>query len=506
MATATPLAASSPAQAVHQALADAGRQPKAVVSSYRYLSLYSIPPKLRLEFLSVLSFHLNSLSSEAEVARPVLVAPDLVRISLLDYGLDPRVWEKLKDVDPYFHAILVKQQVAEVIVEETVEVGHWHRKTDNRIVSLEFARANGDEVWWEKTGTIKRAKKAADKKPDTITSAAPWLPAADIAALVLLTDTEVPIVRADWFVAWTAIQVGRKGAGYYDFLGIKNLKDAEKLAGLDREAARRLRKEIAALVAESGVALNNRQLQRYQTISGSWWESLDSDTSVAKQNAITLLDGDFVFDATEVYFSLPNSLFGLVAANNKGVLQETVPDAIAPNHVSRSNDRRIHPGLSCIECHTGGLQPIDDWARSVYQGPENPGSPIVIAAVDPKKLKRLRSLYLQPLKIRIKRDVQEYADALLLVNGLTPQKNAAAYADQWYRYSYTSLGMEEVAFELGVDREAWAAALKSYVAPGGVSVIADAALVGLLAGRKIRREYMDERVALMYQILAQVKR
>lgn len=496
-----PAQAGSPAAAVVAARLDAQRQPK-LAHDYRYLmrSPLDRTGQELATFLKVLAFHVNGLSSESEIVRPVLVSPDLFRISLLDYGESfAKTWEKLAANDPYFHAQLVKTVVAVVETEE-VEVGHWHLKSDNRIVPPAYAKANPTLVWWEKTGTQKRAKPAAR---ETITSAGPWLPPADIAALVLLTGSQVPIVRADWFVAWTSIQADRKGSGYYDFLGIKSLKDAEKLAGLDRKAAERLRKELAALVSESGVSLNNRQVFRYQTISGAWWETLDSNTSVANQNALSHFDkGDFKFDATEVYFSLPNGLFGLVAANNQGVLQDTVPDTIAPNHVSRSNDRRIHPGLSCIECHTGGLQPIDDWARSVYQGPENPGSPIVLAAVDLKKLKRLRTLYLTPLKARLTKDVGEYGDALLLVNGLTPAKNAAAYADQWYRYSYTSLGTEEVVSELGTTKEKWALALKNYVAPNGVPVIDDPPLVGLLAGRKMRREHFEERYALMNQILA----
>ncbi len=187
------------------------------------------------------------------------------------------------------------------------------------------------------------------------------------------------------------------------------------------------------------------------------------------------------------------------------MLQETVPDTIAPNHVSRSNDRRIHPGLSCIECHTGGLQPIDDWARSIYQGPENPGSPIILAAVDPKKLKRLRQLYLSPLKAQLKRDVATYAAALLLCNGLTPEKNATLYADEWYRYSYTALGLDDVARELGTTRVVFLRALQEYVMPKGVVVIGDPVLIGLLGGRKIRREHFDERVAVLYEILARGK-
>ncbi len=497
-------ARASPALAVQAARADAQRQPVAVQRDCRYLSLYAVSLKQRSDFLAALAFHCNSLSQEAEIIRPVLVTPDLLRISLLDYGIDPKTWEKLAANDPYFHAILVKEVVDVKIVEVDVPIGYWRMKATREIVTDDaWIARNKDFVYWQTVRTDRREVKKETKRQETITSAAPWLPAADIAALYVLTGSECPIVRGDWWLVWTAIQAGRKGAGYYDFLGLKTRLDAEKLAGLDVVAARRLRKELAALVAESGVALNNRQIIRYQTISGGWWVTLDSNTNTGKQNALSLLDGDFKHDAEEIYFVLPNGLFGLVASDAQGALQATVPDTIAPDHVSTSNDRRIHPGLSCVRCHVSGLQPIDDWARSVYQGPEKPGSPIILAAVSPVKLKRLRQLYLSPLKSRLAKDNQEYADALLLVNGLTPQRNAAVYAAAWHQYAETSLGPDEIAAELGVTREVWLRALKQYAAPNGQPVIGDPVLVGMLGGRKVRREHAEERHALMQQILAQ---
>jgi len=495
--------AGSPADAVVAALADARRSPEARKLGYRYLWLGAIPEKKRADFQKALAFQCNSLSREAEIALPVSVAPDLVRISLLDYEMPEKVWEKLKDVDPYFHARIVEQEVEAKITEvvEEVEVGHWHLNVTGEIVDRKWANDNPRRVWWEKTGTIKerRQVKREGKKARVITSSAPWLPAKESGELATYLGTECPIVRADWWLVWTAIQKGRKGSGYYDFLGLKSRADAEKLAALDVAAAKRVRKEIAALVAESGVAINNRQILRYQSLTGGYWFTLDSNESVAKNNALSLLDADYKHDAEEIYFVLPNGLFGLVASNANGELQETVPDSIAGDHASTNNDRRIHPGLSCVRCHVEGLRPIDDWARSVYQGPENPDSPVKLTSVDPIKLKRLRQLYLAPLKKHLEKDRDVYGEALKTVNGLTAAENAKVYAAAWSAYQETSLDVGGAADELGVNKEALLRALRGYGSPGN----ADPIMISLLAGRKIRREHFEERVAQFYQVLVQ---
>jgi len=499
--------AGSPAEAVVLAAADATRTPNVKTLGYRYLWLGGIPEPRRKDFLKVLAFHVNSLSREAYIANPSLVAPDLVRISLLDYEMDGKVWEKFKDVDPYFHALIQEDKVEVVteVVEVDVPYGYWKLNTSGEIVTDEaWIKANKTKVFWETTKTVKEKKtvKREKKVPRTFVSAAPWLPPKEMAALVEACATEVPILRADWFVYWTAIQKGRQGVGYYDMLGLKKREDAEKLAALDVAAAKRVRKEIAALVAESGVAINNRQIVRYQSLTGGYWFTLDANESTGKSTALSLLDGDFKHDAEEIYAVLPNSLFFLVASNANGELQETVPDSIAFDHASTSNDRRIHPGLSCVRCHSEGLRAIDDWARETFQGPENPGSPVKLSSIDPRKLKRLQQLYLTPLKRQLEKDREVYAEALLAVNGLTPAENSRLYAQAWRDYAELSLTLADAARELCTTRLRLEAALKGY---GAVerSGPADPVVLSLLVGRRVRREHFDERHALFQQILAQ---
>ncbi len=428
-----PLLASTPANALAAVAADRVRQPRSGRDQQAYFSLYAIPPKARPLFMKAFVFHLNSLSSEADLLPVVQVNADLLRIDLRDLGEGKqRVWEVLKRSDPFF---------------------------------------------------------PLDRDPPVLRRPGE-VPVLGLRRVRVAYNTTYYVTRADWFLYWTAQQKDRGGAGYYQWLGVTNRKDAEELAGLDIKAAKKRRLEIAAIVAESGVALNNRAIVRYGTLParksrGGWWETLDVKTSTGRQNSLRLLNGDFKPDVLEVYFVLPNGLFGLLALNADGTLQETVPDDIAGNSVSTSNDKRIHAGTrSCVACHVEGIRPIDDWARKVYKGPVQLTSP------DYEKLKRLQRLYLSDLEFEVKEDQRSYGIVLQGVNGLTPAANAAAYTAVLREYAEVSLTLETTALELGVGVKEWTACLKGYGSKG----VADPVLLGLLAdpSMPIRREHWDE--------------
>src|SRR6185437_8441611 len=102
-----------------------------------------------------------------------------------------------------------------------------------------------------------------------------WLPKEKINELRLGTYSEAPVLRADWFVFQTGIQTDRV-AGYYDFLGLgKAEKDVERLIGANKEESRRVKKEIAAALARSGVILQNRGIVRFQSLTGGYWVTQD---------------------------------------------------------------------------------------------------------------------------------------------------------------------------------------------------------------------------------------
>ncbi len=479
--TQAPAYADGPPDAVLAALADCQRLPSGQAQRTRWLSTYAIPVEKRPEFLKVLAFLCNSLSRSADLVPPRVVTPTLVAVDLGDYDWDTSVWEKLADTDPWFHVRLLTDGY------ETEEYGYWYNAAGQKVT-----QGTAGAVW--KTLRTERVKKKdAGKTP----AHAPWLPTREIAELALRTGSGCPIVRADWFVYQTGQSLDRS-PGYYDFLGLgKAEKDFQALVGADVKAAQRVKREVAATIARSGVTLNNRSMERFQAITGPYYRTQDFKTSQDKQNTLRLLDGDTEppkGDASEQYGTLPNGLFAFWLQNGKGERQDAAPDFIASDSVETGVDRRVRSGVSCIRCHSEGIRPIDDWMRRVYRGAIGLGSP------DYEKAKRLRQLYLSDLAGQIKRDQRDYAETLLKCNGLTPAANAKAFANAWDAYGARDLSPADLARELGVDEKKLMAALKAYAQR---TQALDPVLIGFLADPPvaIRREHCDELVPIAYDVL-----
>ena len=410
----------SPASEVTAALADAKRLPVELATRTRYVSMYSVPPADRGEFVKVFAFWSNSLSREAELVKPRRVTDTLLAVVLDDYGWTPDVWEKLGDVDPYFHVRL------------KITSGQTYRFFHRGGV---YGRNTLTPGWYEEPSTAKDA---------TVSALAPWLPERPVRELSVLTLSACPVVRADWWLSTTAIQAGRKGVGYYDWLGLKKRADFEALVGLDIEASKKVKREVAGIVSRSGVSQLPRQIFRYQSITGGVWQTRDVlDDNVDARNALRQLDGDFKHQAEEWYSFLPNGLFAYYLSDQDGKQQETAPDKLGRDSTSTSNDGRIHVGLSCVRCHAEGIKPIADWARTVYQGDVQLTSP------DYVKLKRLRQLYLSDLAGKVERDAGEFAETVAKVNGLKLADNAKTFARVVAAYQESDHGPAEVARQLG---------------------------------------------------------
>lgn len=501
-----PASAMAPAQAAEAALADVRSLPIDAQQNVAYLWVGAVAEKNRHTFYRVLSFHVNSLSRESDLVQPRQVRADLWRIDLRDYGFKKAVWNKLAQVDPYFHAKLQAALAVGALVQTTACRGcrwdepaqEWGRLKAG--IEFEVAAVRGDLLLFDSDqGKIGLRRSDVQLVSNgTVTASAPWLPAQVMAELIILTQNEAPLLRADWFFIQTARQIdlnGQQIVGYYDFLGIKKEKDIEALAGLDRKLAEKLRRELRAIIAESGVTLHNRQIAAVQD---GYWESLDVDRNDGAANAVRQLDADYKPVAKEVYFRLPNGLWGLAAVNAaNSQLAASVPDNIAADSRTTSNDHRIHPGLSCVRCHVEGLRPMDDWARQFYANP--PGDAKLVSP-DYEKFKRLRQLYLRPLEDRYEDDQRVYSRTLKRLTGMTPKEMAAAYASAWAAYAETAVTGKQLARELGVSYEAMTAALKRYVAPatagGGGSQ--DPVVIGFLKRPEFtaRREHIEETYVL----------
>lgn len=457
----------SPASAVMAALADCQRLPPDRQARARYLSLYAIPAKDRLQWGQVIAFWANSLSRESELVRPVLVAPDLVRLDLADYAWSAKTWELLLEAkEPYFHVEIVKTEV------DYDEYGYYE----------DAAR----------TKWITTRKVARGKKEIRTAASAPWLPGKEIAGLIVLTGSQIPVVRADWWLHQTAIAADRK-AGYYEWLGLgKDEKDFQTLVGADVKTSQKLRKDTRAIISRSSVTLNNRSMFRVATLTeGAYWATQDFARSTDVKNSLRLIDQDTQPDASEQYGTLPNGLFAYWLQNGKAERQDTAPDTIASDGQSRGTDRRVHVGLSCVRCHVEGIRPIQDWARRVYQ------PPFSLKGADYETEKRLRSQYLSDLQGRIKRDQDQFAATLKALNGLTAATNAKAMADAWDWYAERDRTLADLAIELGVSSERLKTKLQVYARHTQL----DPVLAGLLQGVPARHEHVEEIYALAQEIV-----
>lgn len=457
-------ACAGPVDAAAAALNDARSLPPQVREQTRYLPLYAIKPEHRTEFMKALRFHVNQLSTNPDFSFPRLVTPDLAAVTLADYGWQVNTWERFNESEPYFYV--------QAIVK------------------------GGDPVYFYKQDAkkwfVRREAKAVQ-----VPALAPWLPTKEITELTLLTNSATPIVRADWFLTQTAIAEGRK-VGYYDMLGVgKKLTDFEKLVGLDRKFAQSLKKEIQAVVQTSTVALHNRHILRHPTLTGVWWETFDAKENVDVRNGLRLLNGDFTHDAREVYGTLPNGLFAFFLSDAVGNRANTAPDSIASDGRSGGSDRRVHVGLSCVRCHSPGIQPIDCWARKHYTGV------LQLQSTDLGKYLRLKQLYLSDLDGRIRKDQADYAEALRSVNGLTPEANSKGYAAVWDRYQEQLVSVADVARETGWTEAAVLAAVSATVKKG----LADPVLSGLLQTPPIpiQRQQYEELQPILWQTLGGYK-
>lgn len=407
----------TPSDSVALAWLDIQRIPHYEQRYIRYLSLYAVPDKLKAEFLNVLAFHVNSLSRRSVLKRPHSIHKDLVRIDIHWYSWNPTVYDKLANIDPYFHYL--------------------------------YKHPKGYQYWTGGKWTDGRDYPAGwypnfDSKQ--VSALAPWANPGLHYQLTQLTRCKAPILRADWFFIQTAIQADRS-AGYYDFLELKSRNDFFDLVGFDLLKARKRERELQAIIQKSGVAIRNRMVDQFDSLGSSHFRTRDVFKKQSfEKNAINSLNGDYIHDAEEHYGRLSNGLWAYYLSSAQGEQQDSAPDQVGPDTTSTSNDKRIHAYLSCGRCHKRGLQPLRDFGRRLFSGPGR------LVSLKKDQFERFELLYLRPIEPLIDDANAYYARKLIELNGpkWTPETNAEALTRTWEDWNDSDVTVELAARELGV--------------------------------------------------------
>ena len=308
----------------------------------------------------------------------------------------------------------------------------------------------------------------------------------------------MPILRGDWFISRISSQNGREGTGYYDFLGIKDREAFDKLVGLNVKESQRVKREVAAIVQDSGVANFSRQIFRFQSLTGGYWETRDviTDNRDAR-NAQRQLDQDYRFEATENYGYLPNGVFAYFLGDAAGKRQNSAPDGIGSDTTAPGRNKKIEIGISCVRCHVEGLRPIEDWGRKLFAGG------IKLGSTDPDKLRRLKQLYLSELQEKLEEDRIQYTRTLKRLTGWKPEEASKKIGKTWEWYTERRLLPVDAARDIGVTEAEYIEALK---AEAKKNPLFDQVLASHLAGLPIRSDAWEEVYVIAATIAGGVKK
>lgn len=421
----------TPADELRAAVADLeSHVPPAEWHATRYLSVYNLPREHWTESQAVVSFVLNSVSRNERIVRPTLVPGSggrLLRFSLDDYRLPADVWELLASEDPYWH---LRTQALDPTSGKTRQVF-----TDGGWVRLDVG-----------------------------------------AALRSKTRSAGALLRADFFVVRVATTLD--GGHYYRFAGVP-ATEAEWFAalGIDLKTVSTLHADRGANTIRSDITQKVRRVVRRQGPLGGAWQTYDVARSTAERDPLRNPFA-FEYDASEQIATKRNGLHLFGLHDRQGRRQETVPDVIAKDASDPHGPGIVTPMLSCVRCHVeAGLRPVaNDQRQLAARGVE-------LFAERPHDADRLAAFYGSTLEKELRRDREDYAEAVAAATGGCHPAEVAAWLAEMYRAYHDELVTPSTAArELGLPGESLVNAL---------SGATDPVLLALAAGISVQREQWE---------------
>lgn len=188
----------------------------------------------------------------------------------------------------------------------------------------------------------------------------------EAANIYRVTQTRIPYLRADWFIATAA-----RPPLYHTLLNIpKNAKSLESDLGVDIHQNFMDGQLMRAAFQKSGVSQQNRMVERHNTTRGSryYWKSYDIKPGTGEAGDFTRRPlgppfeqnqgrqmAAFEHDGGEIIYGLPNGLqaYMLVTGTDERIDQGPPDVVFDPN--SHGGSFLITNGISCMGCHKNGM-------------------------------------------------------------------------------------------------------------------------------------------------------
>jgi hypothetical protein len=469
----------SKAELTDLASVHASKQPRDVQPYLQYFDAADIPPVDREPARQVLSYALNSLSTNDLITQPQEVpgsegALFFIDIRLLrERGDDKGVkllrinLDRLGDLgsgaapftEPYYHALVDSYT-------EDQEVKEAYQETYKAYETRQDSYGGRYYVEVTRTRTAYRTKTVKGKRYQKTVLGA-HLNRATAGGLSAVTKTLFPIFVVSWFLT-NALSEPR----YHELLGLDDSEESvRKLAGVDDKTVERVGAQLRGAVLWSDVAHHNRILERRPTPQrkgrGSIHVSFDFKTSVNLQDVLkdVLIK---LSDAKEIIFTLPNGLQGFFVVDNKDNRLDKADADVALNNRSRFRDRQVRTAFHCMACHLPdrGWIEVDDEVRNLASTPITLFADAVSKG-DKKRGDRVRQQYLDTdynELIQADQAVVEVAVAAatksIVGRGMTCPQTAKFLTDTIYQYAYEPVSLQSLAAYLGCPQDEALAALQ----------------------------------------------
>ncbi len=432
--------------------------------AWLHLSSHNVPKVHRQKIGETVSFVINSLSTRKQIYIPVYVGNSnqtVIRLNLKDYNIRTQDFDNLGKKgsgvrpfpDPYFHILLTDINCQFMDKNKIKYKNGTPTKTEKRKVQKKIKRKKqvftGYDQYRRPVYEMQNVTETIEVEEDvpsvvsggSVFAQAPWLDPTTIAQLIQLTNSEVPILRADWFIINATLP-----PAYYNFLRLGNKEaDFENLVFANRELAEKAKSQHKAVVVQSMIARNNRTLLRSPTFTNGYiWASRDVLNSInAKNFLINFLDEKF--DASEIIGTLPNGLQAyFVSDGNGNRLDFANPDVAVDN---TAVDRIVRTGRSCMVCHSEGIKPIEDNIRLLNRKLSNLES-VKLLVTDEEQAYKVADLFGSDLDKQVVKDQQLFADAIGMTNGLDPNDNGKQFSIIWDAYQEWNLSKEVISREV----------------------------------------------------------